>query len=237
MYSELAKVLHPICGRPMLSYTLMAVEELGFDRVLVVAGYQAERIKEVFADAQVEWVLQSQQLGTAHAVLCALPQLTDFAGSVLICCGDTPLLTAETLRMFQNEHVSSDADLSVLSMLLDEPGSYGRVVRDSEGKVAGIIEAKDASEQERTIREVNTGIYCAGADLLRAVLPDVENANVQGEYYLTDLVQMAAGRGWKVQAVTASDPIEFLGVNTNEELEAAERIIARRISKGSNLEN
>ena len=228
MYSELAKVLHPICGRPMLSYTLMAVEELGFDRVLAVVGHQAERIREVFAEAQVEWVLQAEQLGTAHAVLCALQQLTDFAGSVLICCGDTPLLTAETLRMFQNEHVSSDADLSVLSMLLDEPGSYGRVVRDSEGKVAGIIEAKDASEQERTIREVNTGIYCAGAALLRGVIPAISNTNAQGEYYLTDMVKLALERGWKVQAVVASDPTEFQGVNTQGDLAAVEKVITQR---------
>jgi bifunctional UDP-N-acetylglucosamine pyrophosphorylase/glucosamine-1-phosphate N-acetyltransferase len=212
----------------MLSYTLIAVEELGVDRVLVVVGHQAERIREIFAEAQVEWVLQSQQLGTAHAVQCALPHLADHGGSVLICCGDTPLLTTETLRMFQVEHMNRGADLSVLSMLLDEPGSYGRVVRDSGGEVSAIIEAKDATEQERTIREVNTGIYCASADLLRAVLPDVENANIQGEYYLTDLVQMSAGRGWNVQAVTASDPIEFLGVNTEEELAAAEEIIAQR---------
>ena len=228
MYSDLAKVLHPICGRPMLSYTLIALEELGFDRVLVVVGHQAERIREIFADARVEWVLQSQQLGTAHAVQCALPHLIDHGGAVLICCGDTPLLTAETLRLFQIEHMNRGADLSVLSMLLDEPGSYGRVVRDSGGEVSGIIEAKDVSAQERTIREVNTGIYCVSADLLRAVLPDVENANVQGEYYLTDLVQMAVGRGWNVQAVTASDPVEFMGVNNDEELEAAEKIIAQR---------
>ena len=228
MYSDLAKVLHPICGRPMLAYTLIALEELGFDRVLVVVGHQAERIKEIFADARVEWVLQSQQLGTAHAVQCALPHLTDHGGSVLICCGDTPLLTAETLRLFQIEHMNRGADLSVLSMLLDEPGGYGRVVRDAGGEVSAIIEAKDVSAQERSIREVNTGIYCVSVDLLRAVLPDVENANVQGEYYLTDLVQMAVGRGWNVQAVTASDPMEFMGVNTDEELEAAEEVITQR---------
>jgi bifunctional UDP-N-acetylglucosamine pyrophosphorylase/glucosamine-1-phosphate N-acetyltransferase len=113
-------------------------------------------------------------------------------------------------------------------MLLDEPESYGRVVRNSEGEVSAIVEAKDASERERTIREVNTGIYCASVDLLRAVLPAVGNANVQGEYYLTDLVQMAAGGGWKVQALIAADPIEFLGVNTEEELEVAEKVIRQR---------
>ena len=229
MYSELAKVLHPVCGRTMLSYTLATLEDLGLDRILVVVGHQADRVKEVFAGAQVEWVLQSRQLGTAHAVQCALPHFTDFVGSILICCGDTPLLTAETLRMFQMEHVRVDADLSVLSMVLEEPGSYGRIVRNLRGEVRGIVEAKDASEQERNIREVNSGIYCASAGLLRAVLQSIDNANIQGEYYLTDLVQMAAVQGWKVQAVTASDPRELLGINTNEELEAAERIISQRL--------
>ena len=228
MYSDLAKVLHPICGRSMLSYILAALKELGLARVLVVVGHQAEHIKKVHADAPVEWVLQAQQLGTAHAVHCALPHLAGFSASVLICCGDTPLLTAETLRTFVSRHVSGNADLSVLCMSLEKPGNYGRILRDPQGAVLGIIEAKDASDDERDIREVNTGIYCARADVLREVITDIDNANVQGEYYLTDLVQKAVERGWKVEAVTATDSKEFLGVNTKEELEAAERIIALR---------
>jgi bifunctional UDP-N-acetylglucosamine pyrophosphorylase/glucosamine-1-phosphate N-acetyltransferase len=228
MYSDLAKVLHPICGRPMLSYTLATLQELPLVQVLVVVGHQAERIKKVHADAPVEWVLQSEQLGTAHAVQCALPGLAGFVGSVLICCGDTPLLTADTLRMFLGEHMNCNADLSVLSMVLEKPGNYGRVIRNAQGAVLGIIEAKDASERERDIREVNTGIYCAKADVLRAVIPDIDNTNVQGEYYLTDLVQIAVERGWQVEAVKASDAGEFLGVNTQEELAAAETIIAQR---------
>ena len=228
MYSDLAKVLHPICGRPMLSYPLAALEELRLGLVLVVVGHQAESIQKIFADASVEWVLQNEQLGTGHAVLCALPHLADFAGSVLICCGDTPLLTAETLRMFLTNHLKSDSDLSVLSMFLEEPGGYGRIVRNSAGEVSGIVEAKDATGPERDIREVNTGIYCAGAALLRSVIPEINNNNAQGEYYLTDVVKVAVERGWKVQAVAGSDPKEFLGVNTNEELAAAERIISQR---------
>jgi bifunctional UDP-N-acetylglucosamine pyrophosphorylase/glucosamine-1-phosphate N-acetyltransferase len=231
MYSDLAKVLHPICGRPMLSYTLAALQELGLNRMLVVVGHQAERVKEIHAELPVEWVLQEEQLGTAHAVQCALPHLADFVGSVLICCGDTPLLTADTLQMFMSEHVNTHADLSILSMLLESPGNYGRILRDSRGAVLGIIEAKDASDRERDIREVNTGIYCVRADVLRVVIPDIENANVQGEYYLTDLVQTAVQRDWMVQAVTAADPEEFLGVNTQEELAAAETTITRRIQR------
>ncbi len=231
MYSDLAKVLHPVCGRPMLSYTLAVLADLALGRVLVVVGHQAESIQEVFAEAQVEWVLQTEQLGTGHAVLCALPYLADFAGSVLICCGDTPLLTVETLRMFLNNHLSSDNDLTVLSMLLKEPGSYGRIVRNSSGEVAGIVEAKDATTKESDIREANTGIYCAHVELLRKVIPEINNANAQGEYYLTDFLQLAVERGWKVQAVVASDPAEFQGVNTNEELEAAERVIAQRMGQ------
>ena len=228
MYSDLAKVLHPICSRPMLSYPLAALEELKLDRVLVVVGHQAESIQEVFAEASVEWVLQTEQLGTGHAVFCALPHLADFAGSVLICCGDTPLLTTETLQMFQSNHLNSDNDLSVLSMLLEEPGSYGRIVRSPAGKVSGIVEAKDATDEELGINEVNTGIYCASVDLLRAVIPEIGDANMQGEYYLTDVVKLAVELGYRVQAVAASDPIEFLGVNTKEELETAERVIAQR---------
>ena len=229
MYSDLAKVLHPICGRPMLSYPLAALEELRLGRVLVVVGHQAENIQEIFLEASVEWVLQTEQLGTGHAVLCALPHLADFVGSVLICCGDTPLLTTGTLRMFLTNHLKSDNDLSVLSMLLEEPGSYGRIVRNSAGEVSGIVEAKDATDEERDIREVNTGIYCARALLLQSVIPEISNTNAQGEYYLTDMVKLAVERGWKVQAIAGSDPTEFLGVNTNEELEAAERVIAQRM--------
>ena len=233
MYSDLAKVLHPICGRPMLFYALATLQQLDFARVLVVVGHQAERIKKVFAEAPVEWVLQAEQLGTGHAVQCALPHLADFTGSVLICYGDTPLLTAETLRVFVRGHMNGDVALSVLSMLLEQPGNYGRIIRDSQGAVSGIVEAKDASDQERDIQEVNSGIYCASADLLRAVIPDIDNANAQGEYYLTDLVQKAVERGWKVQAVAAADSRVVVGVNTKEELEEAERVIAHRLSERS----
>ena len=228
MYSDLAKVLHPICGRPMLSYVLAALEELRLGQVLVVVGHQAKSIQEIFAEAPVEWVLQDEQLGTGHAVLCALPHLSDFAGPVLICCGDTPLLTPDTLRMFLTAHVNSKYDLSVLGVSLEEPGSYGRIVRNSAGEVSGIVEAKDATGKESRIREVNTGIYCVSGALLHGVIPEISNANAQGEYYLTDMIQLAAERGWRVQAVTGSDATEFMGVNTEEELAVAERIILER---------
>ncbi len=228
MRSDLAKVLHPICGEPMLSYSLAAVQGLGCERVLVVIGYQAERIQGAFATARVEWVLQSQQRGTADAVRCALPKLADFTGTVLICCGDTPLLTTKTLRAFLGGHYEARAELSVLTMVLDKPGSYGRILRDRRGKVKAVVEAKDAGEDERGIREVNTGVYCARADLLHAVIPSIENANAQGEYYLTDLVHKAVEQGWKIETVVADDPQEFLGINTREELEAAAAVIAAR---------
>jgi bifunctional UDP-N-acetylglucosamine pyrophosphorylase/glucosamine-1-phosphate N-acetyltransferase len=213
----------------MLSYPLAALKELRLNRVLVVVGHQAERIQEIFAEAPVEWVLQTEQLGTGHAVLCALPHLADFVGSVLICCGDTPLLSTETLRMFLTNHLNSDTDLSVLSMQLQEPGSYGRIVRNSAGKVSGIVEARDATGEEKDIREVNTGIYCARAALLHGVIPEISNSNAQDEYYLTDMVKLAVEHGWEVRAVASSDPTEFLGVNTEEELAAAERVIAQRM--------
>jgi bifunctional UDP-N-acetylglucosamine pyrophosphorylase/glucosamine-1-phosphate N-acetyltransferase len=213
----------------MLAYTLSALEELDLGRVLVVVGHQAASIEEIFSEAPVEWVLQREQLGTGHAVLCALPHLADFVGSVLICCGDTPLLTTATLHLFLTNHLRSDNDLSVLSVLVDEPGSYGRIVRDSAGEVSGIVEAKDATSKEKDIREVNTGIYCARTSLLQGVIPKISNTNAQGEYYLTDMVKLAVESGWKVQALAGSEPTEFLGVNTNEELAEAERVIAQRM--------
>jgi len=228
MYSDLAKVLHPIYGRPMLSYVLGAIEELRLGRVLVAVGHQAESIQEIFAEAPVEWVLQAEQLGTGHAVLCALPHLGDFAGPVLICCGDTPLLSSKTLRSFISGHVNGDAALSVLSMVLEQPRGYGRIIRNSQGVVSEIVEERDASEQQRNIREVNTGIYCANADLLRTLIPQLKNDNAQGEYYLTDLVEKAVEAGWKVQSIAASNPKEFQGVNSKEELAMAERVIAQR---------
>jgi bifunctional UDP-N-acetylglucosamine pyrophosphorylase/glucosamine-1-phosphate N-acetyltransferase len=228
MRSDLAKVLHPICGAPMLSYSLAAVQGLGCKRILVVIGHQAERIQGALASAQVEWVLQSQQMGTADAVRCALPKLADFTGTVLICCGDTPLLSTQTLRTFLGSHYDAGAELSVLTMVLDEPGSYGRILRDGQGKVRGVVEAKDAGEGQRGIQEVNTGVYCARAGLLRAVIPSIENANAQSEYYLTDLVHKAVEQGWKVETVVATDPEEFLGINTRKDLAAAAAVIAAR---------
>jgi len=233
MYSDLAKVLHPVCGKPMLSYPLAAVKGLPCDRILAVIGHQAERIQEIFAAAQVEWVVQSQQLGTAHAVLCALPRLTGFTGTVLICCGDTPLLTAETLRTFLERHHEAGGDLSVLTMVLEEPGSYGRILRDRRGRVKGVVEAKDARKGQRSIHEVNTGVYCAKAGVLQAVIPAIGNANAQAEYYLTDLVHKAVEQGWKAETVVAADPQEFLGVNTPDELAQAAAVISRRLREAS----
>ena len=233
MYSDLAKVLHPICGKPMLSYPLAAVRGLGCNRILAVIGHQAERIQVVYAAAQVEWVVQSEQLGTAHAVLCALPRLTGFIGTVLICCGDTPLLTAETLRTFVKRHHEAGADLTVLTMILKEPGSYGRILKDGEGRVKGIVEAKDAQVEHCGIHEVNTGIYCAKADLLHAVIPDIGNTNAQAEYYLTDLVHKAVERGWRVETAVAAEPQEFFGVNTRDELAAAAAVISSRLECSS----
>lgn len=228
MHSDLPKVLHPICGRPMLSYLLATLGELGLARVLVVVGHQAERIKKEFSGVRVQWVLQSEQLGTAHAVMCALPHLSGFRGNVLICCGDTPLLSPATLRTFIRTHVATARDLSVLSAILQESGSYGRILRDTQGRVQGIVEAGDASKEELDIAEVNSGIYCASAELLQTLIPLIDRDNVQGEYYLTDMLKMAVGRGFKVEALPALDAIEVLGVNTREELAAAALILGRR---------
>ncbi|MBW1981433.1 MAG: NTP transferase domain-containing protein [Deltaproteobacteria bacterium] len=234
MHSELAKVLHPICDRPMLSYTLAALRQAGVARIIVVIGHQAERIRDIFAAEEVEWVLQSEQLGTAHAVECALPCLGDFQGTILICCGDTPLLTAETLARFVTAHQQADVDLTVLTTILQQPASYGRVVRDGRGRIIRIVESKDAGVQERAIREINSGIYCARAELLRRLIPKIDNNNAQGEYYLTDMVEKALAEKRQVDGFTVLDSQEILGVNTPEELAAVARLLADRAATVGN---
>ena len=159
MKSGLVKVLHELAGRPMLGWPLAAAREAGAAQVVVVAGHQADQVQQRFGDGSVRIALQEEQLGTGHAVSCALPQLEGLSGSVLILCGDTPLLTGATLRRLAEEHAASGAAVTVLTARLDKPFGYGRVVRDGEGRVRRIVEQKDAAPEELAIGEVNSGIY------------------------------------------------------------------------------
>jgi bifunctional UDP-N-acetylglucosamine pyrophosphorylase/glucosamine-1-phosphate N-acetyltransferase len=192
MKSKLPKVLHTLCGQSMLSWVINAVTAAGVEQTVVVVGHGAEQVaREV--EGRVRVALQAEQLGTAHALLQAGPHLKDFRGQLLVLCGDTPLIEADTLSLLVQNHRSSGAAATVLTTEMEDPSGYGRVIRNDRGGVCKIVEHKDATPEEKKIREVNTGIYCFEVDGLFDALGRIAPVNTQGEYYLTDVIEMYAG--------------------------------------------
>ena len=224
MKSDLAKVLHPMAGRPLLGWVLGVLEQLGVGRTLVVIGHQRERVREAFAGATAEWVVQADQRGTGHAVLMAAPALKDFAGTLLVVCGDTPLLRAETLDALLVAHRKSGAAVTVLSMRLPDPTGYGRIVREGGDRIESIVEHRDATPEQRAIDEVNSGIYAFDYPELARVLDHLTSHNAQGEYYLTDTVALLRAAGRITSVLCARDYRELLGINTPEQLAEAESL-------------
>ena len=230
MKSKLPKVLHKVGGHPMLEHVMDAAEAAGCRDNVVVIGHGAELVRELVGD-RARIALQAEQLGTGHAVLQAADTLKDFTGTVMILCGDTPLLEAEELEKFYAEHVKSGAAATVMSALMDEPFGYGRILRDANGDVAGIVEQKDASEEQKQIKEINTGNYCVEAPLLFEVLRTLGNDNAQGEYYLTDVLAKLRAMGKKVGGVITADSEMIMGVNSRRQLAEAESVMRRRIAE------
>ncbi len=230
MKSKLPKVLHKVGGHPMLEHVMDAAEAAGCRDNVVVIGHGAELVRELVGD-RARIALQAEQLGTGHAVLQAADTLKDFTGTVMILCGDTPLLEAEELQKFYAEHVKSGAAATVMSALMDDPFGYGRILRDANGDVAGIVEQKDASEEQKQIKEINTGNYCVEAPLLFEVLRTLGNNNAQGEYYLTDVLAKLRAMGKKVGGVITADSEMIMGVNSRRQLAEAESVMRRRIAE------
>ena len=230
MKSDLAKVLHPMAGRPLLAHVLDAIGALNLDRVLVVVGHQRERVMAQFADRGIEWVVQAEQRGTGHAVMMAAPALRGFAGTLLVVCGDTPLLGSSTLHQLLDQHAAAGAAVTVLSMRLPDPGGYGRIVHDPAGGLAAIVEERDATPEQRAGDEVNSGNYAFDYPALAAVLASLGSHNAQGQYYLTDTVELLRGQGRRAEVQCAPDYRELRGVNTPEQLAEAERIHLARPS-------
>jgi bifunctional UDP-N-acetylglucosamine pyrophosphorylase/glucosamine-1-phosphate N-acetyltransferase len=230
MRSGLVKVLHPLLGRPMLSYPLeVSLEHLQAEKTVVVVGHQAEQIQNAFSDPRITFVQQNEQLGTGHAVLMTEPIIGDFKGTVLILSGDTPLITVKTLTEMVQHHQHEGAAITLLTAHREDPTGYGRVIRLSSGKVRKIVEEKDATKRERGVMEVNTGIYCMQAAFLFQVLGTVRSDNAQGEYYLPDIVEIARRKKQRVSTFPARDPVEVMGINTRAELAKAEEILAERV--------
>ncbi len=222
MKSDLVKVLHPILGLPMISYPLeLSLNGIKAEKTIVVVGHQADRIQEIFKNSNIDFALQKEQLGTGHAVLQAIPFLRSFSGTVLILCGDVPLVRLETLRSFIDTYKKNESTLCVLTAVVEEPFGYGRILRNPEGWLEKIVEEKDALEEERRIREINTGIFCVKASFLTEGLREIGKENAQGEYYLTDMVEIAKKKGLRCSAHIVADPVEIMGINTRVDLAMA----------------
>jgi bifunctional UDP-N-acetylglucosamine pyrophosphorylase/glucosamine-1-phosphate N-acetyltransferase len=225
MKSRLPKVLHPLCGRSMLHYSLRAAESLEPRHLLTVVGHEADRVREAF-EGRGAFVLQAEQRGTGHAVLACRDAIHDFTGDVVILYGDTPLLRGETLALMRRRKAETGADLVMLTGRVDVPGI---VIRDDAGGVARIVEAPDATPEQLAIEERNTGVYLLGAGLLWKLLAQVDDQNAQGEIYLTDIIELAVAEGRRVEAMCLEDPDEALGVNTRADLAHATDRMRRRI--------
>ncbi|WP_372994381.1 bifunctional UDP-N-acetylglucosamine diphosphorylase/glucosamine-1-phosphate N-acetyltransferase GlmU [Marinobacter sp.] len=225
MKSALPKVLHPIAGRPMLHHVIATAKQLGAKKIHTVIGHGADKVREATDEASVNWVTQSEQLGTGHAVAQALPDLPADA-RVLVLYGDVPLTRHETLESLVG--TLDDNTLGLLTVTMDNPQGYGRIVRNAEGDVQSIVEQKDASTEQQTIREVNTGILAVSAKHLKSWLPTLSNSNAQGEYYLTDIIAMAVAQGLRVSVSQPENPYEVQGVNNRLQLAELERWFQRQ---------
>jgi len=225
MHSALPKVLQRLAGVPLLRHVLECSKALGADDICVVYGHGADAVKSTFSDQPVRWALQAEQLGTGHAVMQAMPDTPD-ANQVLILFGDVPLLRPATLRRLVE--LTALDEMSVLTVDMDDPSGYGRVVRDR-GNVVGVVEDKDASQSERAIPEINTGVMLCSAAMLRNWLDNLNNDNAQGEYYLTDVIAMAVLEGVKVLGIKAECWVEVMGINDKQQLAEAERALQKRL--------
>jgi bifunctional UDP-N-acetylglucosamine pyrophosphorylase / glucosamine-1-phosphate N-acetyltransferase len=237
MRSERPKPLHRLCGRPMALHVIDAFGELDVERIVVVVGHRAEWVTKTLTDqapsgTRIEFVEQRHQLGTGDAAAVGLSALAvdDDDGDVLIVPGDTPLLRPETLASLVRRHRSADSAVTMLTAELDDPRGYGRVVRDREDRVCGVVEDADADEEQRAIREINTSIYCFRRALLAPSLRRTQPSNAQGEYYLTDVVGVLHDAGYRTQSLVVGDALEVSGVNDRAQLAVAEAELRRRIN-------
>ncbi len=229
MKSRLAKVLHPLAGMPMLGHVMALVKSLHFEKSFVIVGHQAEAVSKIVSEAGLIPLLQDPPRGTGDAVLQAKNALRGYSGPVLILNGDTPLLCKKTIEQFLKDYEEAGAVLGLLTVSLENPKGYGRVIRRENGAIDCIVEEKDASAKERAVKEVNTGVYLCDADFLFRALDQIQPDNKQGEYYLTDIIGIAVSEGLRLMGREA-DPEEVIGVNSRADLAAVAALMSRRIN-------
>lgn len=223
---DLPKVMRLADGKPLLHYVLAALDFLPVEDTVLVVGYRKEAVLAAYPGYPS--ALQAEQLGTGHAVKCAADHFRDLDGHVLVCYGDTPLMTRSTFQALTQAHLASGSDCTVLSAHVDEGGNYGRVLRAPDGSFRAIVEAKDCTPDQAAVTEVNTGVYLFRAQPLLAALDHLKNNNAQGEYYVTDVPGWLLSQGLKVGVCDTCSPTEMLGVNTLEQLQAVEEQLRRR---------
>ncbi len=228
MKSTKAKVLHEVFFVPMIQHVLEAVLALRPSCTLVIVGHQQDEVRKALQKFPVDYVTQENQMGTGHAVLTAEQTLAGTKGTVMIVCGDTPLIRTATLQEMYDYHCACSATLTLMTTRLEDPTNYGRILMGPDGGVAGIVEEKDANPEQRTIREINAGIYCVKKEFLFAALHQVGTDNSQGEVYLTDIVSLSVAAGHRVERFISPSAQDILGVNSRVELAAAHREIQAR---------
>lgn len=230
MKSDLPKVLHTIDDIPMAVYVGNAARAAGSDELCYVVGYKREQVEAALKSDDTVFAIQDEQLGTGHAVKCASEFIGE-NGQVLILCGDTPLITGNTLADFIEYHRANGNAVTVLSAVLDDPTGYGHIIRDAAGEFVKSVEHKDATDEEKLVREVNAGMYVFEAASLVSALKELKSDNAQGEYYLPDTLEIIKARGEKAGAYILDDTDEIMGVNSPEQLEAAKAVIKKRNGK------
>jgi len=229
MKSNKAKVLHKVCGKPMVKYVVETASKIAGGNLVLVVGHQAEDVRQTVSDlGTFGYAYQKEQLGTGHAVLCALPLLPGRCRQVVILYGDVPLIKAETLSTLIRVHSHEKRDISILAVEFEDPSGYGRILLDESGRVRAIVEEADASAQQKRIKLINTGIYCVKKEFLLRAVPQIKSDNAQGEIYLTDIVGIAYNQKRHIGVTVGSDPFEVTGINTIQELKRVERAMKNR---------
>ncbi len=225
MNSEKAKVLHTVNKKPMILYVVHASQKVVGSNIIVVVGHQAEIVKKIIFDSNynVKFALQSEQLGTGHAVMQAMPYLNDDLDEVIVLCGDVPLISAETLKKLVRVHEKNERDITIIGVKVEDPNGYGRLIIDEKGRVTKIVEERDATILQKKINTINTGIYCIKKDFLKEGLPEIRANNAQKEYYFTDIIEIANKKNKVVGLFISENQEEFIGINTFHELEMAQR--------------
>lgn len=228
MKSGKAKVLHEILGKPMILYVTQVANQVADDNVVVVVGHQAERVRaEVDKHFKVKYAFQEQQLGTGHAVQCALPFVPRHTKNIVILCGDVPLLKASTIETMINDHKTNERDITVLAVTVSDPSGYGRMIVDQNGDLSAIVEEADANKEQKKINLINSGIFCVQMDCLKTLLLKIKKDNAQNEMYLTDIVKIGCNENKKVSVTVGADANEVIGVNSLAELARAEAIMRK----------